>query len=239
MINKDELKNYINSLCPEKPNIADVWWEWAEYCQRCENLDEPDNPIRYRSAEMFLAEFASLFYRIKESYGDEIVKKIIMLPYFSATPHVCEIMNCAKEFAAGKTPEQISVMEVDGTLDDIREYREAQCKDEIFKFVIKIKKDFVYDNRKWVLWFKPIEVVNNPKAAVRAAVKDFILSNTDEAKEALRRTEGEFIWGDVFNLMPESYFRKYGIELIDKKMIIEISVDYDENFFNDLKNNGA
>ena len=239
MIDVNELKNYINSLCPEKPNIADVWWRWSMNCQECENGDNPKKPIKYRSAEMFLAEFASLFARIKMVYGDEIVKKVVMLADLPATPHTWEVMNSAKEFAARKTPEQISEMEVEGTLDDIRNYRGCYDGDGIFKFVFRVKDDFVFDNRKWVMYFKPIECVNNPEAAVRAAIKDFITSDTDDAKEALRMSGGEFSWGDVFYLMPESFFKNYGIELIYKKMITEFAVDYDEDFFKSLVNNGV
>ena len=69
--------------------------------------------------------------------------------------------------------------------------------------------------------------VEDPEAALRAAVQDFLASGTEDAKHAIDYSCGYFNWGDVLSFVPNSYFVNRGLTPIEGDFI-DVTVNHDE-----------
>ena len=136
-------------------------------------------------------------------------------------------MKCGKYFAEGKSTEEIVKMEEEGALEDIRDYLKTPANfDRICNLVIQDSDP--YRREIWVVSYRMERQVVDPEAAIRAAVKDFINSGTEEAKDALEYAAGGFNWGDVMSSIPEEYFMKYGLTPLQQRETVDIRVEHDE-----------
>ena len=69
--------------------------------------------------------------------------------------------------------------------------------------------------------------LEDPEAALRAAVQDFLTSDTEEAKQALDYSCGDFNWGDVISFVPKFYFIGQGLTPVETSSI-DVIVNHDE-----------
>ena len=69
--------------------------------------------------------------------------------------------------------------------------------------------------------------LENPEAALRAAVQDFLTSDTEEARQALDYSYGDFNWGDAMSFVPKFYFIGQGLTPIEEDSI-DVIVVHDE-----------
>ena len=98
---------------------------------------------------------------------------------------------------------------------------------KILNLIIQDWSDFSNDKNEWVESFEIREDVQDPKAALYNAVKEFVNSGTEEAKKALDYACGGYNWGDASISVPEELYVKHGLTRIDRDTI-NIFVDHDE-----------
>ena len=79
----------------------------------------------------------------------------------------------------------------------------------------------------WVVPFKVSETVDDPEKALRDAVHDFVHSDKEVAKVALRSATGYFNWGEVMSSVPSEYFEKHGLTPLEGETF-DVVVDHDE-----------
>lgn len=96
------------------------------------------------------------------------------------------------------------------------------------KLNLIIRLEHKRNNETRIVPFAIGDSVEDPERALRDAVRDFVHSNTDEAKSALEYACGSFNWGDVMSSIPNEYFVKHGLTPIDDDESIEVMVDHDE-----------
>ena len=70
--------------------------------------------------------------------------------------------------------------------------------------------------------------VEDPEAALRAAVQDFIDSGTEESEDALKHACGDFNWGDAMNCIPDKYFVNRGLTPMQTNQAVTVAVNHDE-----------
>lgn len=227
-MNKTELKNFLCSINPEiSSTTIETWWVWSHESEDADSCQKTVLPGSYKTAEMFLNEFASSIQKIRNLYGDKVALQVISLADIPACPNAWELMMCGKCFAEGKTTEEIVTMEEEGTLENFRDYLKTPSGfDRIFNFVIKDNDP--YRQQVWILSYRLERRVVDPEAAIRAAVKDFINSGSEKSKQALEYAAGGFNWGDVMSSVPDEYFVKYGLTPLNKQETIDVCVDHDE-----------
>lgn len=71
------------------------------------------------------------------------------------------------------------------------------------------------------------EGVQDPEKALRAAVKEYVSSGTEESKHALEYACGYFNWGDAISSIPSSLFKKHGLTMFNQDAA-DVFVDHDE-----------
>lgn len=71
-----EFKKYLNTICHVADSTADTWLEWAEELERCDSSDGELPKGTYRTADVFLGEFAKCIRMIQETHGNEIAAGI-------------------------------------------------------------------------------------------------------------------------------------------------------------------
>lgn len=98
---------------------------------------------------------------------------------------------------------------------------------KIFNLVIQDRSDSKERPIEFVESFEVREDVQDPEKALREAIKEFVLSDTDEAKAAISHTCGYFNWADAISAVPESLFIKHGLTLL-KQVSIDVFVDHNE-----------
>ena len=108
----------------------------------------------------------------------------------------------------------------------------------LFNLVIQDRNSDILDESKvWVMSFQYSDEIKSPEDAIRAAVQDYINSNTDESKSMLDYAAGCFNWGDVMSSVPDKYYIDKGLTPLNTKASIEVIVDHDEVLDYRNKNN--
>jgi len=105
-------------------------------------------------------------------------------------------------------------------------------KVKILNLTIQDRSNFK-NPKEFVVSFEVREDVDNSEEMLRKAVKEFLLSETDESKQAISYSNNCFNWGDVFSFVPDSFFIKHGLTPLNQAAI-DIFVDHDEILTTDL-----
>ena len=95
-----------------------VWLEWANELEEYDSSHGEKPPGFYKSAEMFLDEFAQKLSGIQERHGDTVARQVISLAEIGACPFPWEIDLAAEHLAAGGSIHDILLMEKSGALED-------------------------------------------------------------------------------------------------------------------------
>ena len=98
---------------------------------------------------------------------------------------------------------------------------------KILNLIIQDWSDISNNKTQWVESFIIREDVQDPKASLYNAVKEFVNSGTDEAKKALDYACGSYNWGDAISSVPDELFVKHGLTRIYKDTV-NLFVDHDE-----------
>jgi len=98
---------------------------------------------------------------------------------------------------------------------------------KIFNLVIQDRSDSKERPIEFVESFEVREDVQDPEKALREAIKEFVLSDTDEAKAAISHACGHFNWADAISAVPENLFIKHGLTFL-KQVSIDVFVDHNE-----------
>ena len=84
------------------------------------------------------------------------------------------------------------------------------------------------DWKVWVVNFRVDSGVDDPRQALREAVKDFVTSETQEAKASLEYAGGGFNWGDAMSSIPDEVFRRHGLQRLTGIQGVDMDVNHDE-----------
>lgn len=125
-MDREAFTAYLNSIRPDSDYAAKIWCQWAK---ELEGFDSSHGELpagEYKTAEMFLNEFAERLRTIREIHGDKIAGQMISLAEISACPFPWEMKLAAEHLAGGGKVEDIPEMEEEGTLEDFDEYLPPQ-----------------------------------------------------------------------------------------------------------------
>ncbi len=120
-MDREAFAAYLNSIRPESDYAAKIWWQWAKELEEFDSSHGERPAGEYKTAEMFLNEFADRLHTIQEIHGDEIAGQMISLAEISACPFPWEMKLAAEHLAGGGKVEDIPEMEEAGTLEDFSE----------------------------------------------------------------------------------------------------------------------
>ncbi len=120
-MDREAFAAYLNSIRPDSDYAAKIWWQWAKELEEFDSSHGELPAGEYKTAEMFLNEFAEHLHTIREIHGDEIAGQMISLAEISACPFPWEMKLAAEHLAGGGKVEDIPEMEEAGTLEDFSE----------------------------------------------------------------------------------------------------------------------
>lgn len=123
---QNEFTAFLNAIRSDSDSAAEVWWEWAQELESYDSSHGEKPEGSYKTAEMFLDEFAAHFALAQEQYGMEIAGQMISLAEISACPFPWEMKAAAKHLANGGDIQAIPQMELEGTLEDFSDSDPAQ-----------------------------------------------------------------------------------------------------------------
>ena len=69
--------------------------------------------------------------------------------------------------------------------------------------------------------------VQDPEFALRAAVREYVYSGSEESKNVLEDVNGDFNWGDAMLHIPDRHFYKHGLTRL-RQDAVDIHVNHDE-----------
>ena len=86
---------------------------------------------------------------------------------------------------------------------------------------------------EWIETFNISDEVQQPETALRNAVKEFVTSGTENAKEALDYACGGYNWGDAMSSVPDKLFMKHGLARLYSETV-DVFVEHDEVLCGDI-----
>lgn len=91
-------------------------------------------------------------------------------------------------------------------------------------------------SKDWKIWVENFcleDSVEDPERALREAIKDFLKSGTEAAKEAISYASGCFNWGDVMSTVPNEFFARHGLRKMSACEAVDVNVEHDEILCNE------
>ena len=80
-MNKTELKEFLSSINPAiSESTVEMWWTWGQEAEDADSCEKTALPGSYRTAEMFLDEFAKRIRKIRTVYGYRLFPLRIFQP---------------------------------------------------------------------------------------------------------------------------------------------------------------
>ena len=114
----DKFRELVNSIRPGSDWAVDIWLEWASELEEYDSGHWEKLSGSYKTAEMFLDEFAQKFTDIREQHSSDVAGKVIYLAEIGACPFPWEMKLTAEHLAAGGSVHDIAAMEASGVLED-------------------------------------------------------------------------------------------------------------------------
>jgi len=109
---------FVKSIRPGSDSAVAVWLEWANELEDYDSSHGEKPAGSYKTAEMFLDEFAQKFLDIREQHGDIVAGQVVSLSEIGACPFPWEMKLAAEHLAAGGSIHDIAAMEVSGAMED-------------------------------------------------------------------------------------------------------------------------
>ena len=119
---RTELTEFLNTLLPGSEAAAEIWYIWAQELESCDSSNGEKAYGEYKPAEAFLDELKERLFLIRDTYGEETVRKVISLADIPACPFPWELKGAVEHLARGGKPEDIPRMLEEGTLEDFSDY---------------------------------------------------------------------------------------------------------------------
>lgn len=69
--------------------------------------------------------------------------------------------------------------------------------------------------------------IQDPEKALRDAIREFINSDTEDAKKAKSYSCQSYNWGDAMSSVPDNFFVKHGLVRLNQNAV-DVFVDHDE-----------
>ena len=116
-----QAKEFMNLICeiqPRNTNAASVWIKWSTELSYYDMANCHRTGSEYKSAEMYLEEYAEHLRSIRANYGDGVARQIVSLAELYSCPMPWEMEGAARFLAAGGDLDEILEMEYAGTLED-------------------------------------------------------------------------------------------------------------------------
>ena len=114
----DKFRKLANSIRPGSDWAVDIWLEWVSELEEYDSSQWEKPAGSYKTAEVFLDEFAQKFTDIREQHGSGVAGKVIYLAEIGACPFPWEMKLAAEHLAAGGSIHDIAAMEASGVLED-------------------------------------------------------------------------------------------------------------------------
>ena len=114
----DDFSFLIHEIYPESKNASKVWIKWARELSNFDSENGRRAHGSYKTAEMYLEEYANQLRMIYTRYGETVASQIVSLAEVYSCPMPWEMEGAARFLAAGGDLDEIPEMEYAGTLED-------------------------------------------------------------------------------------------------------------------------
>lgn len=123
---QNEFTAFLNAIRPGSDSAAEMWWEWAKELESYDSSHGEKPEGSYKTAEVFLDEFARQITLAQERHGNDIAGQVISLAEIPSCPFPWEMKAAAAHLANGGDIHDIPQMELEGALEDFSDSDSAQ-----------------------------------------------------------------------------------------------------------------